>query len=79
MVQDKNNLSDKEKEQVINLIKEGKVGPKELLYKMARDEKDVFLFWNGRNEEVINAVLPFHSIEYVDEHCETFEAYTCAV
>lgn len=67
MVQDKNNLSDKEKEQVINLIKEGKVVPKELLYKMTKDDEDVFLFWNGRNEEVINAVLPFHSIEYIDE------------
>jgi len=67
MLQGKNSLSDKEKEQVINLIKEGKTIPKELLYKMARDDEDVFLFWNGRSEEVINAVLPFHSIEHIDE------------
>ncbi|MHA1305245.1 MAG: DNA methyltransferase, partial [Candidatus Heimdallarchaeaceae archaeon] len=67
MLQEKNSLSDKEKEQVINLIKEGKSIPKELLYKMARDDEDVFLFWNGRSEEVTNAVLPFHSIEYIDE------------
>ena len=34
---------------------------------MAKDDEDVFLFWNGRNEEVTNAVLPFHSIEHIDE------------
>jgi len=67
MLQDKNSLSDKEKEQVIALIKEGKSIPKELLYRMTKDEEDVFLFWNGRSEEVTNAVMPFHSIEYIDE------------
>lgn len=61
------NLTDKEKELVINLIKEGKTLPKELIYKMYADDEDVFLFWNGRNEEVANVVLPFHSIEHVDE------------
>lgn len=25
------------------------------------------MFWNGRNETVTNAVLPFHSIEHIDE------------
>ncbi len=67
MLQDKNSLSEKEREQVINLIKEGRVVPKELLYKLARDDEDVFLFWNGRSEEVTNAVLPFHCIEHIDE------------
>jgi DNA modification methylase len=67
MLQDKNNLSEKEKDQVISLIKEGEIIPKELLYKMAKDDEDVFLFWNGRNEEVTNVVLPFHSIEHIDE------------
>jgi len=67
MLQERNNLSEKEKEQVINLIKERKIIPKELLYKMVKDDEDVFLFWNGRNEEVTNVVLPFHSIEHIDE------------
>ena len=48
MLQDKNSLSNKEKEQVVNLIKEGKTIPKKLLYKMSKDDEDVFLFWNGR-------------------------------
>lgn len=41
--------------------------PKEFIYKLFADDEDVFLFWNGRNEEVTNVVLPFHSIEHVDE------------
>ncbi|MBC8415488.1 MAG: site-specific DNA-methyltransferase, partial [Candidatus Cloacimonetes bacterium] len=67
MTQDKNLLSEKEKDIVINSIKEGKTIPKEYLYKLAKDDEDVFLFWNGRSEEVTNVVLPFHSIEHIDE------------
>jgi len=61
------NLSDKEKQQIIDLIKKGRPLPKEYIYKLYADDEDVFLFWNGRNETVINAVLPFHSIEHIDE------------
>lgn len=61
------NLSDKEKEELISLIKEGRKLPKEFIYKLFADDEDVFLFWNGRSEEVTNVVLPFHSIEHVDE------------
>ncbi|MFW5803905.1 MAG: DNA methyltransferase, partial [bacterium] len=61
------NLSDKEKDLIIEHIKNGEKLPKEYIYKMYEDEEDVFLFWNGRNEEVTNATLPFHSIEHIDE------------
>ena len=61
------NLSDSEKQQIINSIKEGSPLPKEYIYKLYADDEDVFLFWNGRNETVTNAVLPFHSIEHIDE------------
>ncbi|MBE9512397.1 MAG: site-specific DNA-methyltransferase [Bacteroidetes bacterium] len=61
------NLSDTKKQQIIDLIKKGKALPKEYIYKLYADDEDVFLFWNGRNETVINAVLPFHSIEHIDE------------
>ena len=63
----KNNLSEQEKQQVLDLIKERQTVPKELLYKMVKDSEDVFLFWNGRNEAIENIVLPFHSIEHIDE------------
>ncbi len=67
MIHEKNKLSPKEKDIVIGSIKEGKTIPKEYLYKLAKDDEDVFLFWNGRSEEVTNVVLPFHSIEHIDE------------
>lgn len=53
MLQDKNSLSAQEKEQVATLIKEGKSIPKDLLYKMTKNNEDVFLFWNGRSESKI--------------------------
>jgi DNA modification methylase len=67
MIQEKNQLSENEKERVINYIKKGETIPKKYLYKMAKNDEDVFLFWNGRSEEVTNVVLPFHSIEHIDE------------
>ena len=60
-------LTESEKNEIIELIKQGKPLPKEYIYKLYADDEDVFLFWNGRNETVTNAVLPFHSIEHIDE------------
>jgi adenine-specific DNA-methyltransferase len=60
-------LSDKEKIQIIDLIKAGESLPKEFIYKLFSDEEDVFLFWKGRKEDVTNIALPFHSIEHIDE------------
>jgi DNA modification methylase len=59
-------MTDQEKNQIIQLIKDGKKLPKEYIYKLFADEEDVFLFWNGRKEEVTNISLPFHSIEHID-------------
>ncbi len=61
------NLTESEQGEIIELIKQGKPLPKEYIYKLYADEEDVFLFWNGRSETVTNAVLPFHSIEHIDE------------
>ena len=61
------NLNDSDKNKIIELIKAGEKLPKEFIYKLFADEEDVFLFWNGRKEEVTNVALPFHSIEHIDE------------
>ncbi|SHG24837.1 adenine-specific DNA-methyltransferase [Fodinibius roseus] len=60
-------LSEKEKSKIIDYIKNDENLPKEYIYKLFSDDEDVFLFWNGRNEEPTNIVLPFHSIEHIDE------------
>jgi adenine-specific DNA-methyltransferase len=62
-----NNLSEKEKSTIIGHIKNDETLPKEYIYKLFADDEDVFLFWNGRDEDVSNIVLPFHSIEHIDE------------
>jgi DNA modification methylase len=61
------NLSDNDKQTILRHIQEGQSLPKEYIYKLFADDEDVFLFWNGRKEEVTNSVLPFHSIENIDE------------
>jgi len=61
------NLNDNDKNRIIELIKAGQKLPKKDIYKLFSDEEDVFLFWNGRKEDVTNIVLPFHSIEHIDE------------
>jgi len=61
------NLNDTDKNKIIELIKAGAKLPKEYIYKLFADEEDVFLFWNGRKEDVTNVALPFHSIEHIDE------------
>lgn len=61
------NLNDTDKNKIIELIKAGEKLPKEFIYKLFADEEDVFLFWNGRKEDITNIVLPFHTIEHIDE------------
>ena len=65
-------LNDQDKARIIDLIQTGQKLPKEYIYKLFSDEsdsraEDVFLFWNGRKEDVTNIALPFHSIEHIDE------------
>lgn len=60
-------MTDQEKNDIIELVKQGKKLPKEYIYKLFSDEEDVFLFWNGRKEDLTNVALPFHSIEHIDE------------
>ena len=60
-------MTDQDKNHLIELIKTGEKLPKEFIYKLFSDEEDVFLFWNGRKEDVTNIALLFHSIEHIDE------------
>jgi len=66
-LENKLNLSQKDKDTIINYIKEGLPLPKEYIYKLTEDPEDVFLFWNRKTTEVTNVNLPFHSIEQIDE------------
>jgi len=34
---------------------------------MTKDARHISCLWNGRNDDVANPALSFHSIEYIDE------------
>ena len=61
-------MTDIRKNEIIELIRQGKKLDKSMIYDLfAGDDEEVFLFWNGRDEQVTNVALPFHSIEQIDE------------
>ncbi len=64
------NLTENEKNTLIELIKNGRKIPQEYIYKLMDEEddsQDVFLCWKHRTEQITNVALPFHSIEHIDE------------
>ncbi len=61
-------MTDIRKNEIIEFIRQGKKLDKSMIYDLfAGDDEDVFLFWNGRDEQMTNVALPFHSIEQIDE------------
>ncbi|MBI5041773.1 MAG: site-specific DNA-methyltransferase [Gammaproteobacteria bacterium] len=60
-------LSDAEKRDLIQLIQDGKPLPEKYRFILFEDKREVELVWNGKNREVCTTVLPFQSLEHVDE------------
>lgn len=61
------NLTDNERRDIIKLIEEGKNLPDEYRFKLFDNNQKVELIWEGKTNEVSNVVLPFQTIEHVDE------------
>lgn len=60
-------LSDSEKRDLIKLINEGKPLPEKYRFILFEDKREVELVWNGKTREVCTAVLPFQTLEHIDE------------
>ncbi len=60
-------LSDAEKRDLIKLINEGKPLPEKYRFLLFQDKREVELVWNGKTREVCTAVLPFQTLEHIDE------------
>jgi len=60
-------LSDSEKRDLCKLIEEGKKLPERYRFLLFDESKQVELKWNGKNDEISNIVLPFQTIEQIDE------------
>ena len=61
------NLSDNEKRDIVKLIESGKPLPDKYRFLLFEDKREVELIWNGKSGDVCNVVLPFQTIEQVDE------------
>jgi adenine specific DNA methylase Mod len=60
-------LSDHEKRDIIGYIESGKPLPAKYRFLLFDDAREVELLWNGKTNELTNVVLPFQTIEQVDE------------
>jgi DNA modification methylase len=61
------NISENEKRDAIKLIQQGKPLPDKYRFLLFDDDREVELLWNGKTQEVCNLVLPFQTIEHIDE------------
>src|SRR6266704_2214676 len=64
---DKDELSDAEKRDLIKLIEAGKPLPEKYRFILFEDKREVELVWNGKTREVCTAILPFQTLEHIDE------------
>ena len=60
-------LSDNEKRDIIEHLEADKRLPDKYRFLLFEDKREVELVWNGKTNEVCNVVLPFQTIEQVDE------------
>ncbi len=64
---EKYELSDAEKRDIIALIQAGKPLPERYRFLLFEDKREVELVWNGKTRDVCNVVLPFQTLEHIDE------------
>ncbi|MBP7826237.1 MAG: site-specific DNA-methyltransferase [Verrucomicrobia bacterium] len=64
---DRYELSDAEKRDLIALIQRGKPLPDKYRFLLFADKREVELVWSGKTREVCNIVLPFQTLEHIDE------------
>lgn len=60
-------LSDAERRDLVQLIQQGKPLPEKYRFVLFEDKREVELVWNGKSREVCTTVLPFQSLEHIDE------------
>lgn len=60
-------LPDNEIRDITKLLEEGKQLPDKYRFMLFGDEREIELVWNGKSQEVTNVVMPFQTIEHVDE------------
>jgi adenine-specific DNA-methyltransferase len=60
-------LTEQEQQEIIRCLEADKPLPERYRFLLFDDKREVELVWNGKTNEVCNLVLPFQTIEQVDE------------
>jgi DNA modification methylase len=60
-------LTPQEQQEVVRFLEAGKPLPDKYRFLLFDDKRQVELVWNGKSNEITNVVLPFQTIEQVDE------------
>ena len=60
-------LTQQEQQEIIRFIEADKPLPDKYRFLLFEDKREVELVWNGKTNEVCNIVLPFQTIEQIDE------------
>ncbi|MEO6332504.1 MAG: site-specific DNA-methyltransferase [Gemmatimonadaceae bacterium] len=60
-------LTDAERRDLIKLIEQGRPLPDKYRFILFADKREVELVWNGKTREVSTAILPFQTLEHIDE------------
>jgi adenine-specific DNA-methyltransferase len=60
-------LTDQEKQDVLRFLEADKPLPEKYRFLLFEDKREVELVWNGKTGDVCNIVLPFQTIEQIDE------------
>jgi site-specific DNA-methyltransferase (adenine-specific)/adenine-specific DNA-methyltransferase len=60
-------LSEAEQRDLIALIQQGKALPEKYRFILFEDKREVELVWNGKTQDVCTTVLPFQTLEHIDE------------
>lgn len=60
-------LSEAEQRDLFNLIQQGKALPEKYRFMLFEDKREIELVWNGKTRDVCTTVLPFQTLEHIDE------------
>ncbi|MFM9926730.1 DNA methyltransferase [Variovorax sp. H27-G14] len=60
-------LSESEQRDLVTLIQQGRALPEKYRFLLFEDRQEVELVWNGKTRDVCTTVLPFQTLEHIDE------------
>jgi DNA modification methylase len=60
-------LSEADQRDLFTLIREGRPLPEKYRFILFEDKREVELVWNGKTRDVCTTVLPFQTLEHIDE------------